>query len=125
MRTILAWIIYGIIPDSTAFVGRLSDYENPVEKSRFWTIITALVFPAWFALLVFASVWWTEKVDPYFIKFAQWAESVMVGKQELVSQATLNQIKANGGYEFRFGNVNISLGKGEQDMVFVKSEAQA
>jgi len=85
MRSVLVWVIYGMIPDSGGIVRRLSDYgsETGNEKSIFWSFITVLAIGLWFGLLTVLSVLWKDRLDVYFLKFSQWGEEIMLGRKGL------------------------------------------
>ena len=82
MRSVLVWVIYGLIPDSGGIVRRLSDYgsetEIDSEKSIFWSFITVVAMGLWFCLLTVLSVLWKDKLDGYFMRFSQWGEEIML-----------------------------------------------
>ena len=88
MRSVLVWIIYGLIPDSGGIVRRLSDYgytsdgdtEFVEGKSVFWSLVTLVAMAGWFGLLTFLSVLWKDRLDGYFLRFAQWGEEIMLGR---------------------------------------------
>jgi hypothetical protein len=68
MRSVLTWVVFGVLPSS----------EDQ------WFISTALkliVFPLWFAGVVFFSKIWSIKLDGWAGSVAQWAEDVMMGKK--------------------------------------------
>lgn len=86
MRSVLTWAIYGFIPDSGGLARRLSEWDdNPPEKSFFWTMITAATYALWGLLLVYLSVLWRDRLDGKFVKIAQAAEEIMVGKRSPIS----------------------------------------
>jgi hypothetical protein len=90
MRSVLVWIVYGLIPESGGFVRRMNDYEaERVPKSLFWTIITIVAIGLWFVLLTVLSKLWRDKLDPHFMKFAQYGEEVMMGKRRIVESYQL------------------------------------
>ena len=86
MRSVLVWIIYGLIPDSGGIVRRMSDYgpqEGHEGKSLFWSMVTVVAIGGWFALLTVLSVLWRDRLDGYFLKFSVWGEEIMLGKKDL------------------------------------------
>jgi peptidoglycan/LPS O-acetylase OafA/YrhL len=86
MRSVLVWVIYGVIPDSGGLVRRPMDFgEYPVEKSAFWTIVTGVSMLAWFGLLVYVSVLWRDQLDGSFVALAKWSEEVMLGKASVLA----------------------------------------
>jgi hypothetical protein len=85
MRSVLVWVVYGLIPESGGFVSRLSDYEGEtVPKSIFWTIVTIVAIGLWFVLLTVLSTLWRDKLDGHFVTFAQYGEEAMMGKKRLL-----------------------------------------
>jgi len=88
MRSVLVWVIYGLIPDSGGIVRRLSDYgytsdgdtEFEAGKSVFWSLVTLVAMAGWFGLLTVLSVLWKDRLDGYFLRFAQWGEEIMLGR---------------------------------------------
>ena len=85
-RSILAWVIFGLIPKSGGLVHIPGDRDGvPIEQSIVWAIVTVLVFFFWLVLLMYLSVLWRDRLDQSFIAFAQWAEEVMLGKKVLLS----------------------------------------
>lgn len=85
-RSILAWVIFGLIPKSGGLVHIPGDRDGvPIEQSIVWAIVTVLVFLFWLVLLMYLSVLWRDRLDQSFIAFAQWAEEVMLGKKVLLS----------------------------------------
>jgi hypothetical protein len=87
MRAILAPIVYGLIPESSALARRPGDFDGspPIEKSMFWTMITALVYCSWFALVIYISTLWRDRVDVKIAAVSQYAEGILLGKKSLVS----------------------------------------
>ena len=83
MRSVLVWVIYGLIPDSGGIVRRMNDYGPNSETSIFWSVVTVVAMGLWFALLTVLSVLWRDKLDGYFLKFSQCGEEVMLGKKDL------------------------------------------
>jgi hypothetical protein len=87
MRSILATVVYGFIPESSGFGGRPSDYpeeydgEGPVPKSLFWSAVTAVVMAAWLAMVIWLATVWRDRLDPWFGKVAMWVEDVIMGKK--------------------------------------------
>jgi hypothetical protein len=94
MRSVLAWVIYGFIPESGGLARRLSDWDDPApQKSLFWTMITAFTYASWGLLLVYLSVLWRDKLDGHFVKIAAMAEEIMLGKRSpLVSLSGLSEL---------------------------------
>jgi hypothetical protein len=85
MRSVLVWVVYGLIPESGGFVRRLSDYDaETIPKSTFWTIVTIIAIGLWFVLLTLLSTLWRDKLDGHFVTFAQYGEEVMMGKKQLL-----------------------------------------
>jgi len=71
MRSLLAWVIYGgLIPQSA-------------ETWFIRYILQTIAFSAWLGLLVYLSKLWRDRLDVWCIWFAQWAEEVLLGKQDL------------------------------------------
>lgn len=69
MRSVLVWIVFGILPSS--------------EEQ--WLISTALklvVFPLWFAGVIYICIIWNSRLDSWTGWFAQWSEEVMLGKRQ-------------------------------------------
>lgn len=84
MRSVLVWVIYGVIPESGGLVRRASELEGvSVEKSILWTIITAVVMVLWLGLVILLSALWRDRLDGLFVKFSKWAEEVMCGAKPL------------------------------------------
>jgi hypothetical protein len=99
MRSLLAWVVYGLIPDSTGLVGRVSDYEEDrVPKSILWSMVTAITMASWLALVMYLSVLWRDRLDPLFGTAAQWVENVMLGKKSLLE-----------GFAIRYNGVQLTL----------------
>jgi hypothetical protein len=89
MRSLLVWLVYGLIPDSSGFSRRESDYtDQPVPKSILWSFITAMAMAMWLVLLMYLSVVWRDRLDCYFMAFAKWGEDVMLGKKPFISGIT-------------------------------------
>lgn len=83
IRTILAWIIYGIIPES----GRLAmrpESGVPFQRSILWTLVTVVVLCLWAALLLYICTLWRDNVDKWFGNFAEMAEEIVTGKRTVV-----------------------------------------
>src|SRR6202035_5572729 len=47
MRSVLVWVIYGLIPESGGIVRRMNDH-GPNEKSIFWSVVTVVAMGLWF-----------------------------------------------------------------------------
>jgi hypothetical protein len=108
MRSLLVWIGFRLIPESSGFIRRPSEWEKRVDKSMIWTIITLPIYICWLILLLYLSALWRDRLDPSFAAFAQFSEEVMLGKRALWSQN--NDIRFNvGQWLYR------SLGQGDKD----------
>jgi hypothetical protein len=82
MRSVLATIVYGIIPASGGLATRPQiEGEEPVPISLFWTAVTAFVYPTWLALVLFLSVQWRDRLDGKFVAFSQYVEALLLGKK--------------------------------------------
>jgi hypothetical protein len=107
MRSLLVWVVYGLIPNSGGFVRRESDWEaDAPAKSLFWTLVTILAMLAWLVLLMYLSVVWNQRLDVHFVTFSQWGEQIMLGKKNLFNPSSF--IRYNGG------GLTISLGNGRE-----------
>jgi hypothetical protein len=85
MRSVLATIIYGIIPASGGLATRPpTEGEEPVPISLFWTAVTAFVYPTWLAFVLFLSVQWRDRLDGKFVAFSQYVEALLLGKKSFV-----------------------------------------
>lgn len=85
MRALLAWVIYGFIPDSGGVVTRYGDWpEGRPQQSIIWAAATVLVFILWLILLMYIACLWRDHLDCRFIAFAKFAEEVMLGKKSLL-----------------------------------------
>jgi hypothetical protein len=90
MRSLLAWVVYGLIPNSGGLIWRPGqDGEGAPEKSIVWTIVTGLACVSWLGLLMYLSTVWRDRLDPSFIAFAQFAEEVMLGKKTLLGPSSV------------------------------------
>ena len=54
-------------------------------------MLNTIAFLAWFALLMFLSTVWRDRVDSSCIVFTQWVEDVMLGKKTVLG--SLNGIQ--------------------------------
>lgn len=68
MRSVLVWIVFGIIP------------EGPWPLRY---IFMTCAFAAYFALVTYLSVLWRDIIDPACAAATQFIESVMVGKKTI------------------------------------------
>lgn len=66
MRSVLVWIVFGIIP------------QGP---SLFRYALMPVAFVGYFALVTYLSVLWRDRIDPACAAITQFLESVMVGKK--------------------------------------------
>jgi hypothetical protein len=69
MRTVLVWIIYGIIPQSPWALRML---------------LGAIGMVSWLAGVMFLSVLWRDRLDAAAGVFTQWVEEVCLGKKSLM-----------------------------------------
>jgi len=105
MRSLLAWVIYGLIPNSGGLVWRPDhDGEGAPEKSIVWTIVTGLVCISWLGLVMYLSTVWRDRLDPLFIAFAQFAEEVMLGKKTLFGPSSVIRYKVASWTTGKLGN---------------------
>jgi len=87
MRTLLAWVLYGLLPLplQAEMVERDESNSQIAEISvslRFmWSIVEATVFILWMGLLIRVSAIWRNRVDSYSINLAKWLEQVMAGNK--------------------------------------------
>jgi hypothetical protein len=105
MRSLLAWVVYGLIPNSGGLVWRPDDDgEGATEKSIVWTIVTVLACVSWLGLLMYLSTVWRDRLDPSFIAFAQFAEEVMLGKKTLFGPSSVIRYKVASWATEKLGN---------------------
>jgi peptidoglycan/LPS O-acetylase OafA/YrhL len=87
MRSVLVWVIYGIIPESDGIVARLSDFEGTRPPiSLLWSFVVVCTFASWLALVIYLSKLWRDKLDGQFVKLSSWMEDLMLGKVHLLSK---------------------------------------
>lgn len=69
MRTVLVWIIYGIMPQSPGVLR---------------TLLGAVAMVAWLVGVMYLSVLWRNRLDTATGVFIQWVEDVCLGRRGLV-----------------------------------------
>jgi len=69
MRTVLVWVVYGLIPSTPGLVR--------------YTLNT-IAFLGYLALIVYLSVLWNKKIDYNCGVFTAWLEDVMLGKRSVL-----------------------------------------
>jgi peptidoglycan/LPS O-acetylase OafA/YrhL len=69
MRSLLVWVVYGMIPESPVVV----------RYTLNW-----IAFLAYFALIIYLSVEWNRVIDSRCGKFTAWLEDIMVGKKSVL-----------------------------------------
>ena len=65
MRSLLSWVVYGLIPQETAI--------------RY--ILNSITFAAWISLVASLATAWRNHVDNKLFEFAQWAEEIFSGRK--------------------------------------------
>jgi hypothetical protein len=90
MRSVLVWVIYGLIPESDGIVARRSDFEGTRPPiSMFWSLIVIMTFTSWLGLVIYLSTLWRDKLDGWFVWFSGWMEDLMVGKVILLKERSV------------------------------------
>ena len=98
MRSVLATIIYGIIPASGGLATRpTTEGDEPIPVSFFWTTVTAFVYPTWLAFVLFLSVQWRDRLDGKFVAFSQYVEALLLGKKTFVQPSIMWQKGSQNG----------------------------
>jgi hypothetical protein len=89
MRTVLAWMIYGILPQpwQEEVIGQNENGERISEirdhyLSFWWTTVKGVMFVLWMALLVFISRLWRNYIDRASLTFIKYLEEVMTGERK-------------------------------------------
>lgn len=89
IRLPLQWAVIHILP---VLVSDALEYDVSTDghvqvellcESQTSQFITALLFLAWFGLLVASCVVWKKYVDVLGIKFSKWVEDVVIGKRKV------------------------------------------
>ena len=90
MRTVLAWIVFGLLPSPTIFPNVAVDELDSVvvrvvELNTPSTVMGAkgIVFALWMMLLIFISTIWRDRVDGFSIEFARSVEDIMSGRRSI------------------------------------------
>jgi len=73
MRSILTWVMFGLLPRSSEDVGWFA-----------WVIVRSLAFASFFALLTAISTLWRNRIDRVALFVAQWSEEVLLGKRAVL-----------------------------------------
>ena len=69
MRSVLVWVVYGIIPEEAKAV-------------RF--LLQTAAFLGYLGLVTWLSVIWRNSIDSFCVSITQWIEEVMVGKKTII-----------------------------------------
>jgi len=88
MRTVLAWIMFGILLRPTTIpnvavdeldsvVVRVVNFNTPSTLM----VVKGLVFTSWMVLLIFIAAVWRDRVDGFSIEFAKSVEDIMSGRR--------------------------------------------
>jgi len=92
MRSVLVWIVHGLIPQSEEGWRRISNqHETTLESAGYafpiglsFSFLTAsatvIAFVLWLGLVMYLSKLWRDHIDGYCARFTQWIEDVMLGK---------------------------------------------
>jgi hypothetical protein len=92
MRSVLVWMVYGIIPESP------------------WILratLNTMVFGLWFAMITYLSVQWRDRLDGSCAVFTAWIEEVMLGRKNIsdfeIVRDKLKMTQANGRHDMEKG----------------------
>ena len=77
MRTVLSWIIYGLLPHQ---------WLKTNEDEQFVRNVQGLVFILWMGLLIFVATIWRDLVDRGSVNFARWISDVSTRKKVLAKE---------------------------------------
>jgi len=69
MRSVLVWVIYGMIPEGPLLVRYL---------------LNAAAFLGYLGMVTWLSVLWRDRIDSACVLITQWVEEVMVGKKTIL-----------------------------------------
>jgi hypothetical protein len=93
MRTVLAWVLFGILPQpfqeevvrsNANGPGRFTDIVvHPLSFA--WTVVRGAVFILWMCLLVSVATVWRDRVDRWGIKLARLVEEAATGQEDFGS----------------------------------------
>lgn len=78
MRTVLVWVVYGLIPESPWLIR---------------AVLNTIAFVVWMTLLTYLSVLWRDKVDVSTGVFTQWVEDIMVGKKTILGSIAIHNTR--------------------------------
>lgn len=83
IRSLLVWVIYGILPLSPPAVGRVfsGDRLSATHISAIWAVVYFLVFGSWLVLTMYLSTLWRDRLDGHCVAFAMWVEEAVAGKK--------------------------------------------
>lgn len=89
MRTILAWVMFGVLPQPSIFPNVAVDEIDAVvvrvvelNTPSTLMIVKGLVFATWMMSLICFSVVWRDRVDGFSVEFARSIEDIMSGRSE-------------------------------------------
>src|SRR5579864_1814278 len=74
MKTILSWILYGILPHQ---------WLKTNEDEQFIRNVQGLVFILWMGVLIFVTTIWRDLVDRWSVNFARRISDVSAKKRDL------------------------------------------
>ena len=101
MRSVLVWVIYGIIPAGPPVIRYL---------------LNTAAFLGYLGLVTWLSVLWRDKIDSACVSITQWVEKVMVGKTTVLGglrnsgTRMMNQYHGNGSLEREVMEMNVAKG---------------
>jgi peptidoglycan/LPS O-acetylase OafA/YrhL len=69
MRSVLVWVIYGMVPEGPLFL-------------RYF--LNAAAFVGYLGMVTWLSVLWRDRIDSACVLITQWVEEVVVGKKTII-----------------------------------------
>lgn len=89
MRTVLAWIMFGVLPQPSIFpnvaVDELDSVVVRVVKLNTPSTlmgVKGVIFASWMMLLISVSTVWRDRVDGFSVDFARSIEDIMSGRRD-------------------------------------------
>src|SRR5579862_1400416 len=91
MRSVLVWVIYGIVP------------QGPVVVRL---VLNSIAFLGYLGLVIWLSLLWKENVDVWCASFAQGVEDIVLGNQSMME--TLSSFRI--GITSKEGDIELESG---------------
>lgn len=93
MRSVLVWVVHGVLPQSSEEVGWL-----------IWVFLRTLAYVSWIALVIFISTVWRDKIDKLAMIVAQRSEEVVLGHRSAFDTVSGIRYKLFRGFKHDQGN---------------------